>query len=306
MKTYLLVFFLLSCFTVVAQKETVYKLIKDKKYKEAHDFLNKEIAKTPDNAELYYLQSRVYYHEENKTKETISSLNKAIEKNSTYSAAYCDRGTIYTNLLMFQDGKDDIDAAIKYATTDSTLKQAKIALASYYAITRKNEQAVEIFNEVLISDSLNFGVLNNLAMVYQDMKDYDKSLEILYKLEKLKPDEIFVPVNIGFVLSHLEKYKEALEYFNKAEKIQKDALVYSNRAYVKHKLDDNKGALVDINKSIKLYPSNSYAYRVRALIYLATKNTDSACQDLYTALAYKYTEMYGDDVRELRDKYCIK
>lgn len=268
--------------------------------------MNKEIAQSPQNAELYLLQSRVYYYEENKTKEVFSYLNKAIDKNGTYSEAYCDRGNLYTNMLMFQDAKDDIDAALKYATTDSTVKQAKIALAAYYAITRNNEQAIEVFNDVLATDSLNFGVLNNLAMVYQDMKDYDKSLEILYKLEKLKPDEIFVPVNIGFVLSHLEKYQEALVYFNKAEKIQKDALVYSNRAYVKHKLDDNKGALVDINKSIKLYPSNSYAYRVRALIYLATKNTDAACQDLYTALSYKYTEMYGNDVKELRDKHCIK
>jgi regulator of sirC expression with transglutaminase-like and TPR domain len=51
--------------------------------------------------------------------------------------------------------------------------------------------------------------------------------------------------------------------------------------YAKYKMNDLKNALKDIQRSIALDPSDSYAYRNRALVYLAMKQTDKACEPLF-------------------------
>jgi len=63
-------------------------------------------------------------------------------------------------------------------------------------------------------------------------------------------------------------------------------------------------ALQDVNKSIGLYPGNSYAYRNRALIYLALNKTGEACADLDAALSLGFAQRYGPEVAELKNKNC--
>lgn len=303
---------LLLCFSVLslslfAQKENIEKLIKDKKYKEANQLIDKELAKAPDSANLNLLKWKARYADGGDIKEYFKFLNKAIELNSTYSEAYSERGSFYMRMLRFEDAKEDIDAAVKYASTDSLRKDARFLLASYYQSMRRFDESINIILEILKTDSLDIPALNNLALGYQDLGKLDEALQVLYKIERLDPKIIYSVVNIGFVLSKMDQYEKAIEYFDKAEKMSKnEPLIYSNRAYAKFKLKKYSDALVDINKSIKMFPTNSYAYRIRAQIYLETKNTDKACEDLNTSLAYKYTEIYGNETKELRDKYCIK
>jgi tetratricopeptide (TPR) repeat protein len=305
-KSFFLLAFLVCSMALSAQKTAVKELIEKKKYKEALQLVNKELAANPDDAELNFYKWEAGRSGGLEFKECFKYLNRAIALDGTYSEAYCDRGVSYLKMLRFDDAKDDIDAALKYARTDSLKRQALLVLASYYSDTRHHKEAVETNLKVLEYDSLNVPALNNLAMGYQDLGEMEKALSVLYRIEKLDPKAHYVVINIGFVLSKLDQYEKAIEYFNKAEKMDKDALVYSNRAYAKYKLKDYSGAMVDINKSIKLFPSNSYAYRVRGLIYLDQKNTDKACDDFAAALGLKYTEMYDDDVKQMRDKYCIK
>jgi len=64
-------------------------------------------------------------------------------------------------------------------------------------------------------------------------------------------------------------YKQAVKYYNKVLQLEPDEpLGYSNRSFNKFKSGDFVGALSDIKKSIQIYPDNSYAYRIRALIYI--------------------------------------
>ena len=60
----------------------------------------------------------------------------------------------------------------------------------------------------------------------------------------------------------------------------------------------------DINKSIKIMPSNSYAYKIRALIYIEKGKAEKACEDLNIALSYGYTAQYGKEVEKLKRLNC--
>jgi regulator of sirC expression with transglutaminase-like and TPR domain len=60
----------------------------------------------------------------------------------------------------------------------------------------------------------------------------------------------------------------------------------------------------DVNKSLKLFPENSYAYRNRALIYLNLKDAKKACLDIETAFKLGYREKYGPDLDLIQSENC--
>lgn len=310
MQTMRLVLFIVCCvlsLQLFSQHNEIEKLLREKKYRDAYLLADKELLETPNNPKLNLLKWRASYWGNIDLLNNFKFLNKAIDLDTVYSEAYRERGGFLLNLLRFEAAKDDIDAALKYADTDSAVMEAKMLLASYYQYVRNYELSIKISLEVLQYDSLNLMTLNNLALGYQDIGQFEKALEVLYKIEKINPNVVYAVINIGYVLSKMEQYEKAVTYFDKAEKINKnEPLVYSNRAFSKYKLTQYSEAMKDINKSIKLFPSNSYAYCIRAQIHMAAGNTDKACEDLRQALAYKYTEVYGDEAKNLRDKYCIR
>lgn len=295
------------CLNISAQTNTIKTLYENGKYKEALKLVDKELTQKPDDAELNYLKWEICFRSNSDIKENFKYINKAISLNSKYSEAYSSRAEFYILALRFQDALEDAELALKTADVDSSKIRALLSIGSCYSNTRQHKKAIDVNLQVLKLDPKNKAAINNLAMGYQEIGENEKALDMLYKLEEQEPKAAYPVINIGFVLTKMKNYQKAIDYFDKAEKLNKDEpLIYSNRAEAKYNLKDYSGAMADINKSIKLFPSNSYAYRVRAMIYLEQKNTDKACDDLNTALALKYTEQYDDDVKQMRDKNCIK
>ena len=83
-----------------------------------------------------------------------------------------------------------------------------------------------------------------------------------------------------------------------------EPLGYGNRSFSRLKLGDTKGALEDIEKSIELFPKNSYAYWIRAQIYIEMGKKKKICKDLQTAIDLQFTFNYGDDALRLQEKHC--
>lgn len=86
--------------------------------------------------------------------------------------------------------------------------------------------------------------------------------------------------------------------------IPNEPLVFNNKGYVYYKKGDYAKALSDINLSIKLYSTNSYAYRNLALVYIAMKKMNEAWNVLSYAKEYGFEKQYGNEVRDLTEKYC--
>ena len=69
-------------------------------------------------------------------------------------------------------------------------------------------------------------------------------------------------------------------------------------------LGDLNGAMNDINKSLSIFPKNSYAYKNKALVLIAQNKNSAACKELQKAIELHYTEDYDDDVIDLMKKHC--
>ena len=100
-------------------------------------------------------------------------------------------------------------------------------------------------------------------------------------------------------------HEKAIGYFDKALELEPDeALSYSNRSFSKLKLNDLKGAMNDIDKSLALMPINSYAHKIKGLILIERGKMKQACVSFHEASELGYTELYGSEVDELINKHC--
>ena len=87
-------------------------------------------------------------------------------------------------------------------------------------------------------------------------------------------------IKTGVVLS------SSLVMLYSTEKVNADnAVFYFKRANEKFKQKDFNGALLDINKAIRINPNVSGFYGSRAAIYGMMGNYESACADMRKAIA---------------------
>jgi tetratricopeptide (TPR) repeat protein len=143
-------------------------------------------------------------------------------------------------------------------------------------------------------DSTSIAILNNLAIACDEVGKPDLTLVYLNRIISIDSTFIGAYINLGY------KYQKTLEYLNKAASLNpNEAFVYSNRSFSRLKVNDLKGAHEDLDKSIKLYPGNSYAFKVKALILIEEKNYTESCKHLNTASELGYTAQYGLEVEEL-------
>ncbi len=150
----------------------------------------------------------------------------------------------------------------------------------------------------------------NMGIAEAKQGNYDEALEDFNKAIELKPEYINAYINRAYYAKeNLGDYEGAIEDYLIAIDLStndNDAHAYSNMAYAKMKMKNYKEALDDIKFSLSLDSLNSYAYRNKALIFLALNNKHVACVDLQKAIELGYTKKYGNDVRELIDENCKK
>ena len=238
-------------------------------------------------------------------KEAFYLYTKAISLKPELAYLYLNRGNILMSFQMMDEAISDFNTALKYEKDDTLIRAAYLNRGAAKMLKQDYEGGYKDLSYAYALDTNNKTVLINLAMASSQLNKKDEALKYLLMAHKAFPDMAGINSNLGFVYQSMGEYKKSIEYFDLTVKMDpKEALGYSNRSYSLLKLGDTDRAMKDINKSIELYPGNSYAYRNRALIWLELKKYADACEDLRTAIAKGYTEMYGKDVLEMIDKNC--
>jgi regulator of sirC expression with transglutaminase-like and TPR domain len=98
----------------------------------------------------------------------------------------------------------------------------------------------------------------------------------------------------------LEDYRGSIEDLNKSIILNpNDPEVILTRGSAKMNIQDNRGALEDCSKAILLKPDYAKAYYVRGLIKFILDQNSSGCQDLKKASNLGYTE-----ADEIIKEYC--
>jgi tetratricopeptide (TPR) repeat protein len=123
---------------------------------------------------------------------------------------------------------------------------------------------------------------------------HKEALEASEAYYHLAPDDAITMNNLGYLQYLVGNLDEALKLSALAIRMDK-SLPYAHNNYglVLGLRGDYAAGLESINHSLALEPSNSFAYRNRAIVYHHMQRFTESMQDQQRAIALFYEEQYG-------------
>tara|TARA_Y200000002_G_scaffold380776_1_gene393096 strand:+ start:683 stop:3190 length:2508 start_codon:yes stop_codon:yes gene_type:complete len=175
-------------------------------------------------------------------------------------------------------------------------------LGTCYHNSKRLDDALSIYNRLIILDPQNIDVLNNIGSIFQSKEEFNKAkniykkaselnlhhsksylnfLSMLRKLKKtdqmlieckrfikLNPNDPGLLNNFANCLQDLSRYEDAEENYKKALNLDPTlANTYLNYGNLLHKLDRNNEALEKFTKAIELNPEHKVAFNNLGNVY---------------------------------------
>ncbi|MFK7756489.1 MAG: tetratricopeptide repeat protein [Flavobacteriales bacterium] len=305
----LLIFSLLPSFSVAQSCEEMIaeyeRLLGNKKYEKADELVDQMLLKFPDYAFLH-IRKAESLGMNGEWIQSFEVLDNAISIFPDTLFLYVTTANLYVEFKALDKAIPYFGKALEKSTTSLDSVDILTFRGGVHSMNRDLTKAKVDLELALSIDPKNINTLNNLSAIFQEVGDFDKSIDILEQILEIEPEYMPAIVNLGFTLQQDEKHDEALVYFDQAVKLSPDEpLAYSNRSFSRLKTDDLKGAMSDVDKSLELYATNSWAMKIKGLIYVERKKFDKACEQFYMAKEFKYTEHYGPEVDELIKGFCL-
>lgn len=298
----------------VEEEENVTKMLEyynSAQYDKALIFVDKLIENNPKSAVNWTMKGQILHNLERK-KEAFEAIDKALEINPEHYRAYEYRAAMYSLDSQVELALKDINFALKINPNDYELTIFKIG---YLLKLEQVEKAIEECNRVLITHPNDYKVLVYRSHSHKQIQNYSDALLDLNRAIAINPKNPFAYQEKAELYLEKEEYKFAVDSFSKVienmtnsnqDDLNNDllAFAYNNRGFSWYKLGENEKALADINHSLKLLPTNSYAYRNLALISIDMEEENKVCEYLEKAIELGFTKKYGNEVQILIDTNC--
>lgn len=273
-------------------------------YSEALKVADVKLAKDPKDAISLFYKGLTLRDSLKQPEIFLEYANKAIELKPDFHMAYYQRSGHYLMADKFELAKQDIDSALVHwgEFPDYLCHKARV----FYLMGEK--YAAENQLDKLLELDENYEPAYRLrGFIHREKKRYDLAVIDFSRSIALDSTDFYVVESRAFTYMKIKKYKKALEGFEKVLTMnlpeENRIYTYNNIGHVKYKMGHYDEALKHINYSLSQDAKNSYAYKNRALVYLAQGKELLACADLQKALDLGYTQKYGKEVEELLAKY---
>ena len=174
--------------------------------------LEKVITMDPDNNEARLKLAELYYHLK-MYPQCNETLDEAIAKRNHNPRAHLIRA------FCLKDQADTVGAIRMLQLVidqDPTEVKAFLELGYLYQL-KKNPLAATYYQNALQVDPNNIEINYNLAMLYQELGEYEKAIEQYKILLSIDAKNKHALHNIGYIyLNYLGNYEEAVNFFSKA------------------------------------------------------------------------------------------
>lgn len=275
----------LKVFLEIANQDTVSFEIKQDYNSKAFDLLSNYSNDSLTRVNLFKVANRFYNMDDSfnyvKTVEFI--LNKCIEAKDTLSLAkaYTYKGDYYSSKLMSDSAFLNYYKAEKfyllkndgYNVARTRLNKANLQYAESDLLGSEKS----VFNALRVlkyhkADDLTYELYNLLGILYNDLEEYDKSIDYHnkalvnatdYKIPSVYQSKATSLNNIGYVYQNLKNYQKAQQYYQeglrqknlKYDKPSLYAMLLDNLAYSRFKLKQEKDLPGLFLNSLKLRDS---------------------------------------------------
>ena len=132
----------------------------------------------------------------------------------------------------------------------------------------KTEVAKELYNRVLKIDPNHSQALKNIAIIFINLKDYQKAKKCYEKAVEIDPNSADAYYNLGIIFKELKEYQKAKSCYEKADNIQpNNTIIQTNLGIIYKDLGENQKAKDCYEKAIKINPDNGKAHYNLGVIY---------------------------------------
>ena len=132
----------------------------------------------------------------------------------------------------------------------------------------KTEVAKELYNRVLKIDPNHSQALKNIAIIFINLKDYQKAKKCYEKAVEIDPNSADAYYNLGIIFKELKEYQKAKSCYEKADNIQpNNTIIQTNLGIIFKDLGENQKAKDCYEKAIKINPDNGKAHYNLGVIY---------------------------------------
>ncbi|MDD5571944.1 MAG: tetratricopeptide repeat protein [Bacteroidales bacterium] len=208
--------------------------------------LKKCISLDPKNTDAILKLAELHFYFK-EYPEAIECTSKALKVNKFLAKAYFIKGMIY---------KENGDTATSVKCFQIATEMDPKYFKAYEELgllffKKKNKLALDYFENALKINPKSIDIYYDVAMFYQETKNYKKALETYFSLLQLNPKYKYAYYNIGYInLLIYKDYIEAIKQFTKA--IQTDsayAEAYYMRGLSYEESGDKKNAYMNYQKA---------------------------------------------------------
>lgn len=186
-------------------------------------------------------------------KKAIGYIDQALQVDELLDKAYMLRGVI---LMENGDTTRGIRNFQKAIDVNQGYLEAYIQLGTIFAL-KKNDLAIDYFNNALNIDPENIDVNYYLAMYYQESGRYENAIQLYNFILDRQPDFYIALYNIAYIkLVYQNEYETAIEYFTRVIDINPEYTeAYYNRGFTYELLHDVDRSRNDYKKTLELHPN---------------------------------------------------
>jgi tetratricopeptide (TPR) repeat protein len=278
-------------------------LIARNKKEEAETLAQKSFLLYPEESEIIYNRSLVWFWEKDyqKAKEGLEKLNKyggrdlvkdsklALETiskiNSPISEPYKETilGNFYNQIDLPSQSVIYFNQALK---ANSSYRDAYLGLGEAYLLEKKYQEAEKQFKKALKEDSVYGLTFYFLGRVCEEQKISERALELFKKAIERGYDNENIRKDMAEIYLDQENYQEALTIYQKALNFSKNDLeIYQKIVWLQgEKLNQPENALKKAKEIEGIEPKTALSYNILAEVYLYNNQLDLARQNIDKAI----------------------
>jgi tetratricopeptide (TPR) repeat protein len=225
-----------------------------KQYDEAGSLLSEQLAKTPDNKDLYSLRGKLAYDQGNYA-ASIADYTTALNLDKNFVSLYSRRGMAYLMAGRFKDAVND-------------------------------------FNKALKQDPAGFGLYIQRAAAYAGIKSWESAIKDLQLYLKYFENDQEVRHKCGEYYYEAEDYINALKYFNRnLLEDPNNSTYFKSRGKTYLKTATYRYAISDLSMSLDLNPEDAETWMYLGIAKIRSGDKENGCSDLQKAQRMGNTEV---------------
>jgi len=233
--------------------------------------------------------------------------DKAIELRPYSRRYYFSRGEFYYNFLRYEEARSDYNEAFNKSWGHESKMEALAKRSITNCRLGRTEPCLKDLETALKGDPQNIELLKAKSFSHLILKEHSIVMDYLNIILNLDSENQFAHSNMAYTAIGMGKYKKAIAiYENNIQRFGEDALSIGNIGFAKMKLGHFEEGLEYINRSLDLFPNNSFALKNRAMIYFHLGKKMEACKDLHRAKELGFTVEHGNELIELLFEKCLE